>query len=74
MPCAPLGGKMIEENKIPLAVKNFVERFGKDAPAQARKRAEELRDVGNKDGYDTWILIYEKVRTMVEDESPDTLH
>ena len=57
---------MTKDVKIPQAARNFVDRFGKDAPAEAKQRADELREAGNSEGYDTWMLIYEQVKRLVE--------
>ena len=68
----PLGGIMIETTKIPLAARNFVERFGENAPEEARRRARERKLFGKAEGYDTWMLIYEQVKILVEGESKKT--
>jgi len=57
---------MTRDTKISVAAKNFVERFGDDAPAEAKRRAEELRQAGNVDSAVTWTQIYEEVRILVE--------
>ena len=67
VPCAPQEKTMTEDAKIPQAARNFVDRFGKDAPAEAKQRANELREAGNSEGHDTWMLIYEQVKRLVED-------
>ncbi|HEX9701431.1 MAG TPA: hypothetical protein VGA19_01170 [Rhodospirillales bacterium] len=64
---------MDKDTKIPLAAKNFVERFGKDAPAEAKKRADELMKAGNASGYATWMEIYAHVKVMV-DGKDKTVH
>ena len=55
------------------SARNFVDRFGKDAPVEARQRANELRQAGNAAGHDTWMQIYEQVKRLVEDciEAPE---
>ncbi|MCH8237313.1 MAG: hypothetical protein IIC06_03975 [Proteobacteria bacterium] len=63
---------MIEPTKIPIAAKNFVERFGEKAPAEAQRRAREMRLFGKAEGYDTWMLIYEQVKILVEGGSKKT--
>ena len=64
---------MINNSKIPQAARNFVDRFGKDAPVEARQRANELQQAGNAEGHDTWMQIYEQVKRLVEDgiEAPE---
>lgn len=61
---------MNDENDITTAAKNFVERFGKDAPNEAQRRATEMRLFGKTDGYNTWMRIFEKVRNILEN-SPE---
>ena len=58
---------MIKDTKIPQAARNFVDRFGKDAPVEARQRANELQQAGNAEGHDTWMQIYEQVKRLVDD-------
>ena len=58
---------MTKDTKISQAARNFVDRFGKDAPAEAKKRANELREAGYSEGHNTWMLIYEQVKFLVED-------
>ncbi len=57
---------MTKDTKIPQAARNFVDRFGKDAPAEAKQRANELQEAGNAEGHDTWMLIYKQVKRLVE--------
>ncbi len=57
---------MTRDSRIFDAAKNFVERFGDDAPAEAKRRAEELRRAGNAASAATWMQIYEEVRVLVE--------
>ena len=65
---------MTKDMKIPQAARNFVDRFGKDAPAQAKQRANELREAGNAEGHNTWMLIYEQVKRLVEDGTEGLKH
>ncbi|HJO74161.1 MAG TPA: hypothetical protein QGH84_02970 [Rhodospirillales bacterium] len=58
---------MTKDGNIPQAARNFVDRFGKDAPAEAMQRAYELREAGNEEGHTTWMQIYEQVKRLVED-------
>lgn len=57
---------MTKDLKISLAAKNFFERFGKDAPAEAKRRAEELQRAGNASGLATWVQIYEEVKVLAD--------
>ena len=57
---------MEKETRISIAAENFVERFGDDAPTEALKRAEELRQAGNADSAATWMRIYDVVKVLVE--------
>jgi hypothetical protein len=63
---------MTQNSKLSVAAKNFVERFGDDAPAEAKRRAEELRRSGNTDSATTWMQIYEEVKVLVERGSTTT--
>ena len=65
---------MTKDTKIPQAARNFVDRFGKDAPAEAKQRANELREAGYAEGHDTWMLIYEQVKRLVEDGAEGLKH
>lgn len=64
---------MTRDSRISVAAKNFVERFGDDAPAEAKRRAEELQRAGNVESAATWMQIYEEVKVMVE-RSGKTAH
>lgn len=61
---------MNHENDITTAAKNFVDRFGKDAPSEAQRRATEMRLFGKSNGYNTWMRIFEEVRGILEN-SPE---
>ncbi len=65
---------MTKDTKIPQAARNFVDRFGKNAPAEAKLRADELREAGNFEGHNTWMLIYEQVKRLVEDGTEGLKH
>ena len=65
---------MTKDTKIPQAARNFVDRFGKDAPAEAKQRANELREAGYFEDHKTWMLIYEQVKRLVEDGSEGLKH
>lgn len=56
---------MTSNTRITAAAKNFVERFGDDAPAEAKRRAQELRFAGNVASATTWMQIYEEVKVLV---------
>ena len=73
-PCPPYGGKMTENEKTLMAAKNFVERFGKDAPAEANRRAQEMQIFGKAKGYATWMKILEQVRVLLGDGTEETRH
>lgn len=60
---------MTEHTKISPAAKKFVERFGKDALTEARKRAMELENAGHTDGSATWVLIYREVKVLMMDDA-----
>ncbi len=63
---------IIEHAKIFPAAKKFVERFGQEAPTEASRRAAELRDVGNADGWATWERMYQEVKALVEGDTNET--
>ena len=65
---------MTKDVKISQAARNFVDRFGTDAPAEAKQRANELQQAGNTQGHYTWLLIYEQVKRLVEDGSEGLKH
>ena len=46
----------------------FVEKYGRDAPRQARLRADELIAVGNRRGGDLWLRIYLQTVTILSDK------
>ncbi len=73
-PCAPSGGAISQAAMVPAAAQNFVKRFGPDAPAEARKRAEELRQAGKIDDYNMWMLIYQQAKFLVETPGEGTKH
>ncbi len=66
-PCLPYGGEMTEDEKTLTAARNFVERFGRDAPAEAVRRAQEMHIFGKAEGYATWMKILEKVKLLLDD-------
>ena len=48
------------------SARNFIDRFGKDAPVEARQRANELRQAGNAEAHDTWMQISKQVKCLVD--------
>ena len=66
VPCAPLEKTMTKDVNIPQASRNFIVRFGKNAPAEAKRRANELQEVGNAEGHKTWMLIYEQAKHLIK--------
>ncbi len=61
-----------EAEKIRRAALNFVDRFGRQAPERAKRRADELRDAGNSGGYETWRRIRDAVSDLVGDGADKT--
>ena len=59
---------MIENAKISTAARNFVKRFGKDAPPEAKRRAQEMKIFKNAEGYATWTQMYEEVQALLEED------
>ncbi len=65
---------MTKDTKIPQAARIFVDRFGKDAPVEAKQRANKSREAGNVEGHNSWMLIYEQVQRLVEDDKEGLKH
>jgi hypothetical protein len=57
---------MTEPDSISEAARNFVQRYGADAPRQARIRAEELRAAGLAEGYATWCRIHDEAKSILD--------
>ena len=55
---------MTKDVKIPQVAQNFIGRFGKNAPFEAKRRANELQEAGNAEGHHTWMLIYEQIKRL----------
>ncbi len=56
---------MTDENDL-RAAKQFIERFGNDAPRQARQRAEELSIQGDSEAATVWLRLFETVTALLE--------
>lgn len=65
---------MTGNDKTLIAAKNFFKRFGNNAPAEAKRRAQEMHLFGKAKGYATWMLILEEVKAMVAAETGETRH
>ncbi len=65
---------MTENEKTWMAARNFVERFGDDAPAEAKRRAQEMHIFGKAEGYATWMKILEQVKVLLNDGTEETQH
>jgi hypothetical protein len=63
---------MNDNNDITVAARNFLERFGDKAPAEAQRRARELQEAGKGGGYVTWMLIYDEVRVLLKGGADET--
>lgn len=61
---------MPEEMPIHHAARQLIERYGVDAPRQARLRADELAAVGDAEGHGLWRDIYKTVVEMLRGPSP----
>lgn len=57
---------MTDTDKIFEAATNFVRRYGKDAPRQAKIRAEELLAAGLAEGHCTWMRIHDEAKSILE--------
>lgn len=56
---------MPEEMPIHHAARQLIERYGVDAPRQARLRADELAAAGDAEGHGLWRDIHETVVEML---------
>ncbi len=65
---------MTENEKTWTAARNFVERFGRDAPAEANRRAQEMHIFGKAEGYATWMKILEQVKVLLVDGAEKSKH
>lgn len=65
---------MTEDEKTSIAAKNFFKRFGKKAPEEAKRRAQEMHLFGKAEGYATWMSIFEEVTAMVAEGTGETRH
>ncbi len=63
---------MTKNEKTLTAARNFIERFGKDAPAEANRRAQEMHIFGKAEGYATWMKILEQVKILLGDSAEKT--
>lgn len=73
-PCSPSGGTMSTINDSTLAAKLFIDRFGDDAPDEARRRATEMRLFGETVGYETWMNILDQINDITGKERLRTRH
>jgi len=65
---------MSDNEKVLIAARNFVERFGEDAPAEAKRRAQEMHIFGKAEGYALWMMILEQVKFLVGEGVDETKH
>ncbi|MBC8339070.1 MAG: hypothetical protein H8E39_10310 [Alphaproteobacteria bacterium] len=66
---------MVEPDaKITAAARNFLERYGEDAPAQAKRRAQEMHLFGRAKGYATWMQILKEINSLLDGNSEEILH
>ena len=61
-------GELSVDSESKLGARKFIERFGEDAPRQARIRAAELGAAGDPEGYRSWIDISNAARMLLRDE------
>ena len=59
---------MLVDSECKRAAKKFIERYGEDAPRQARIRAAELKAVGDIVGYRNWMDISSAARKLQQGE------
>ena len=65
---AQAGDELSDKSESNLAARKFIERFGKDAPHQARIRAAELEVAGDPEGYRSWMDISSAARKLLRDD------
>lgn len=65
---------MTKDTKNSEAARKFVDRFGKDAPAEAKQRTIELLKAGHADGHNKWMLIHEQAKRLIEDGTDGLKH
>lgn len=46
----------------------FIEKYGRDAPRQAKLRADELIAFGNHQGGELWLDIYKQTLTILNEK------
>ena len=66
---AQAGDELSVDSECKFAARKFIERFGEDAPRQARIRATELEAAGDPEGYRSWMNISSAARKLLRDES-----
>ncbi|NQV84855.1 MAG: hypothetical protein HQ494_13670 [Rhodospirillales bacterium] len=65
---------MFDSKKASVAARNFLKRFGTNAPAEAKRRAQEMQLFGRAEGYATWMLILEEVKALLTNDTEETMH
>jgi hypothetical protein len=53
------------------AAEKLITRYGRDAPRQARMRADELHEAGDKEACQMWRAIHETAVALLKD-SPES--
>tara|TARA_B100000315_G_scaffold219315_1_gene221169 strand:- start:39 stop:320 length:282 start_codon:yes stop_codon:yes gene_type:complete len=64
-PCSSFGEIISEFKKASIAARKFVKRFGNNAPAEAKRRAQEMQLFGRAKGYAAWKSILEEVEALI---------
>ena len=65
---ARAGNELSVDRECKLAARKFIERFGEDAPRQARIRAAELEAAGYLEGYRSWMDISSAAILLLRDK------
>ncbi len=61
----------LDDIDIYRAAKLLVDKHGDEAAITATKRATELLDAGDVDGYAVWKRVLDAVKELLTDEPPD---
>ncbi|MBT7941879.1 MAG: hypothetical protein HN719_00830 [Alphaproteobacteria bacterium] len=65
---------MLDSKNTSVAAMNFLKRFGENAPAEAKRRAQEMQLFGRPQGYATWMLILEEIKALISSGNDNTVH
>ena len=57
--------RQLDVSEIDDAARQCIRRFGVEAADQARLRAEEMRDSGDREGFELWMAIHRRVAALL---------